>query len=258
MTTKTEYVNTARIEREPDGRRDEGENLIPPLENGDHLRRPEFERRYNAMPDVKKAELIEGKVYMPSPVRFVSHAEPHSFIITWLVTYYAGTPHVRVGDNATVRIDVDNEVQPDAMLLVDPAVGGTSRIDNDDYIEGVPELVVEIAASSASYDLHEKRNVYRRIGVKEYLVWRVYDRQFDWWRLEEGEYIVLPPNGEGMTASQVFPGLWLAVNALLEKDMATVLATLQRGLASPEHAAFVQTIVPAATGGSSEQPEATE
>ena len=122
----------------------------------------------------------------------------------------------------------------------------------------MPELVVEIAASSASYDLHEKRNVYRRIGVEEYLVWRVYDRQFDWWQLEEGEYSALMPNEEGIITSQVFPGLWLAVKALLEKDMVTVLATLQRGLASPEHAAFVQTIAPAATGGSSEQPEQTE
>ena len=41
---------------------------ILPLEHGDHLTREEFERRYEAMPHVRKAELIEGVVYMPSPV----------------------------------------------------------------------------------------------------------------------------------------------------------------------------------------------
>jgi Uma2 family endonuclease len=212
----------------------------PPLENGDRLTRWEFERRYQARPDIKKAELIEGVVYMPSPVHFQSHSEPHSWIIGWLVTHCAATPSVRLGDNATVRLDLDNEIQPDALLRLEPAAGGHSRISEDDYIEGAPELVVEIAASSASYDLHDKLRAYRRNGVQEYVVWRVYDRQVDWLALTKGEYVSLAPDTSGVVHSQVFPGLRLAVAALLDGDLAKVLAELQQGLATAEHAAFVE------------------
>src|SRR5262245_324853 len=115
---------------------------LPPLETGDHLSRYEFERRYHANPDIKKAELIERVVYMPSPVRFQGHSEPHSWIIGCLTVYCAGTPGVRLGDNATVRLDLDNEPQPDALLRIEPSVGGHSHISEDDYIEGAPELIV--------------------------------------------------------------------------------------------------------------------
>jgi len=128
----------------------------PPLESGDRLTRHEFERRYHAMPHVKKAELIEGVVYIPSPVHFEDHAEPHSWAVTWLGVYCAATPGVKLGDNATVRLDLDNEVQPDALLRLEPAAGGRSRISYDDYVKDAPELIVEIAANSASYDLHDK------------------------------------------------------------------------------------------------------
>ena len=121
----------------------------PPLENGDRLTRIEFERRYAAMPNLKKAELIEGVVYVPAALRFRSHAEPHSRIMTWLGVYQAFTPGIKIGDNPTVRLDLDNAPQPDAALIID---GGQARISTDDYIEGAPELVVEIAASSATYD----------------------------------------------------------------------------------------------------------
>lgn len=211
-----------------------------PLESGDRLTRAEFERRYEAMPHLKKAELIEGVVYMPSPVHFENHSEPHANIIGWLVAYRAATPGVRLGDNATVRLDLDNEFQPDALLRLDSALGGTSRVSDDDYIEGPPELIVEIAASSASYDLHDKLKVYRRNGVQEYLVWRVYDEELDWFRLSEDEYLPLSPDAEGIIHSQVFPGLRLAATALLDGDLPTVLAAQNRGLESAEYAAFVE------------------
>jgi Putative restriction endonuclease len=122
---------------------------IPPLENGDLLTRAEFERRYTAMPGLKKAELIEGIVYMASPLRFEPHAEPHAQLITCLGFYVAFTRHTRLGDNPTVRLDVDNEPQPDAVLLIDSQHGGASRLSDDGYIEGAPEFVAEIAASTA-------------------------------------------------------------------------------------------------------------
>lgn len=210
---------------------------IPPLESGDRLSRQEFERRYQAMPQLKKAELIEGVVYVASPLRFESHAEPHSLLMVWLGTYKIMTPRVRVGDNPTVRLDLDNEPQPDAVLLVD---GGQTQVSLDDYIEGAPELVVEIAASSAAYDLHDKKRAYCRNGVQEYIVWQVFENKLDWFRLEVDEYKTLLPDSQGIIRSQVFPGLWLGVSALLQGEMRQVLAILQQGLASSEHQDFVK------------------
>lgn len=211
---------------------------IPPLENGDKLTRAEFERRYHAMPNLKKAELVEGIVYMASPLRVQGHGEPHSDIMTWLGVYKASTPGLMSADNTTVRLDADNEPQPDALLRI--KTGGQSTISQDDYVEGAPELIVEIAASSASYDLHQKLNVYRRNQVQEYLVWRVNDGEFDWFRLTEGEYIQLKSNADGVICSEFFPGLWLDKAALLSGDLAKVLAILQMGLATPEHQSFVK------------------
>lgn len=213
---------------------------IPLLENGDKLTRYEFERRYNAMPNLKKAELIEGIVYMPAALRFKSHGQPHAWIIGWLVSYEASTPGVALGVEPTVRLDLDNEPQPDAVLIIAPEAGGQARLSDDDYIEGAPELIVEIAASSVAIDLHAKKQAYRRNGVKEYIVWQVLDQKLTWFYLEQGEYVELVPNIEGILQSQVFPGLWLAVPDLLAGNMQQVLTILQAGVHSPEHAAFVQ------------------
>jgi Uma2 family endonuclease len=210
-----------------------------PLENGDRLTRREFEQRYAARTDLKKAELIEGVVYMPSPVHFAGHGEPHLAILTWLGTYCAFTPGVRAADNATIRLDLDNEPQPDALLRIEPEAGGRSHLSEDDYVEGAPELVVEIAASSATYDMHDKLRAYRRNGVQEYLVWRVYEKQIDWFVLVDDEYMPLTAALSGIFHSRTFPGLGLAVDALLAGDVARVLAELQKGLGTPEHAEFV-------------------
>jgi Uma2 family endonuclease len=212
---------------------------IPLLNSGDQLTRREFERRYEAMPEHVKAELIEGVVYvMVSPVRVKKHGEPHSWTNTWLGVYTAHTPGVRIADNVTMRLDTDNEYQPDIVLRLEPECGGASSISPDDYLEGAPELVVEIAGSSASIELRDKLRVYRRNGVREYIVWQTHDNQLHWWELRDDEYLPLMPDADGVTRSRVFPGLWLDVAALLKGDLATALAQLQHGLASEEHHAF--------------------
>ncbi len=211
---------------------------IPPLENGDRLSRAEFERRYDAMPGLKKAELIEGEVYMASPVRHRQHGQPHGQVLGWLVVYAASTPFVEAGGDGSIRLDLDNEPQPDGYLLITPERGGQAKISDDDYVEGAPELVAEVAASSVSYDLGKKLHVYRRNGVREYVVWRVQDREIDWFVLREGQYERLAPEGDGILRSTVFAGLWLDPTALLSGDLAKVLAVLQQGLASADHAAF--------------------
>lgn len=212
--------------------------VTPPLESGDRLTRPEFERRYAVAP-VTQAELIEGVAYVASPLRFQQHAEPHSRLSTWLGTYVAYTPGTRSGIEPTVRLDLDNEPQPDLVLLVDESAGGQTRVDADGYLAGAPELVLEIAASSAAIDLGAKKQAYRRNGVAEYLVWQVFEQKIDWYYLTEGDYQPLPVDDEGVIRSQRFPGLWLAAAAILSGDMAQVLTGLQTGLQSPEHEAFV-------------------
>lgn len=213
---------------------------LPPLENGDRLSRDEFERRYRAMPQHKKIELIEGRVLVASPVRARQHSKPHAAIITWLGTYWQATPGVELMDNATVRLDADNELQPDACLRLEESLGGQSRITEDDYIEGAPELIVEIAASSVSYDLHDKKSVYCRNGVQEYLVWRVLDQALDWFVLQEGAYVALPVDGDGMLRSRVFPGLWLLMDELLAGNLAHVIVGLRSGLESEDYRSFQQ------------------
>jgi Uma2 family endonuclease len=212
------------------------------LENGDRLSRAEFERRYAVMPKSKKAELIEGVVYVAAALRYRSHGQPHGIIMGWLATYVAATIGVEFADNPTVRLDRDNEPQPDAVLRIDKSRGGQSSISDDDYIEGAPELIVEIAASSAAYDLYEKKRVYRRNGVQEYIVWQVCDRRISWFSLEEGEYIELVPDENGSIESRIFPGLVLAVAATIDQDLKQILTLLQSGLNSPEHQQLIDRI----------------
>lgn len=215
---------------------------VLPLEPGDHLARAEFERRYDAMPWLTKAELIEGIVYIPSPVKD-AHSSPHFQLITWLGYYDVATPGVEGGDNATLRFDDVNEPQPDALLRLLPECGGTSHVDDEGYLVGPPELVAEVAMSSASYDLHNKLRVYLRFGVREYLVWRVRDRAIDWFRLKGGKYVRLSRSREGVYKSVVFPGLWLDAEAMLRSNKRQVKATAEHGLASAAYARFAASLV---------------
>ena len=193
--------------------------LIPKLMSGDRLTRDEFERRYDAMPELKKAELIEGVVYMASPVRHRHHSRPDRILQVWLGHYEEFTPGLDSGTNGSVRLDNDNVLQPDLFLRLPEHAGGRSRVGDADYIEGPPELVCEVAASSVSYDLHQKLHVYRRHGVREYLVHRVDD---------------------GVWRSRSFPGLWLSPAALLSEDLPGLRALVVRGCHTPEHAVFCE------------------
>jgi len=192
------------------------------------------------MPDLKKAELIEGVVYMGSPVSHVRHGLPHANLSAWLTYFRELTPGLIPSDNASVRLDLDNLVQPDLLLCIPAAAGGTSRIGADDYFEGPPELAIEVAASSVSYDLHDKLRTYRRNGVQEYLVHRVDDEVIDWFRLEASTYVRQEPDQHGILKSRVFPGLWLDLAALLRGDLPALRAAVERGCADPAHACFVQ------------------
>jgi Uma2 family endonuclease len=216
---------------------------VPPLVAGDRLTREEFLRRYEAMPHVQKAELVEGVVYMPSPVSAADHGEPHFRFNGVLFVYESRTPGVIGGDNSTLKLDLDNAPQPDGYLRLAPEAGGQARL-VDGYIEGAPELIAEVAASSASYDLHDKLKAYRRNGVREYVVWRVWDRAVDWFVLREGRFVNLPVGDDGVYRSEVFPGLWLDAPAVVSGNLPRVLDVLQEGLSSDAHREFAERIRP--------------
>ncbi len=149
------------------------------------------------------------------------------------------TPGVEAGDNGSIRLDLDNEPQPDGFLIILPERGGQMRIGEDDYIEGAPDLVAEVAASSVSYDLGKKLRAYAANGVREYVVWRVLDREIDWYVNRGGRFERITPQADDTLRSEVFPGLWLDPAALMRGDVNAVLAVVQQGLNSPQHADLV-------------------
>ncbi len=211
---------------------------VAPFESGDRLSAEEYDRRYEMMPDVR-AELIEGVVYLSSPVS-IDHGPQHADLSTWAGTYRAFTPGVDASSDGTVQLDPDNRPQPDVHLKIVSSHGGrTGLTDDGKYITGAPELAIEIAASTVSKDLHVKKRSYRRNQIREYLVWRVFDRRIDWFILREGHYLRLKPAADGYLKSEQFSGLWLDPAAAIQRDLVRVLQVLQLGLASPEHAEFV-------------------
>ncbi len=207
------------------------------LHNGDRMNREEFHRAYLQTPENFKAELIGGIVYVASPLTQY-HGVPHASLVAALVVYKAATPGVQTGDNVTVQLGYDAEPQPDIYLRVLPEYGGQSRNSEDGkYVDGPPELIVEIALTSRAIDLHAKRADYLRNGVKEYIVASVSESEFRWFDIRDDRELVL--DADKVCRSRTFPGLWLDSDALFAGDDAKLLATLQKGLATPEHSEFV-------------------
>ncbi|MEM8638677.1 MAG: Uma2 family endonuclease [Cyanobacteria bacterium P01_G01_bin.54] len=233
---------------------------LPLLENGDcalrtakgnRLTQAEFERRYAADPKIRKAKLIEGIVHVASPLRFTPHAQPHGYLTTWLGFYSAFTPHLSIGIEPTVRLDSENEVQPDIVLRLDEVAGGRSRVTTDGYLAGPPELVVEIAASAVTIDRGQKQQLYKRHGVREYWLWQPVEQRLEDFTWAGGADQPLCPDTQTpdtpkMVQSRVFPGLWLDVAALAQNQMPQVVAALQQGMATPEYLAFCSTLPSAA------------
>jgi Uma2 family endonuclease len=208
-----------------------------PLYTGDRMSQAEFHRRYLAYPEDVKFELIGGIVYMASPLRR-THGRRHLQLGALLERYASATPGVEALDNATTILSEESEPQPDLALRILSTYGGRSRESRDDYVIGPPELVVEIAHSTRSIDMHQKRLDYQRAGVREYLVLCVEEPELHWFRFRPAGRIV--PDKNSTYRSRVFPGLWIDGPALLANQRTALVAALRQGLASPEHAAFVR------------------
>ncbi len=215
-----------------------GESL-PALEPGDHLDQPAFHARYEAMPEDVKAELIGGVVYMPAALKR-PHGRSHGKLVLWLETYEAATPGVEAYDNATTIMGEDSEPQPDTCLIIRPDKGGQMRFTEDEYLAGAPEWAGEVASSTESYDLHSKKRDYERAGVREYLVVALRQETVFWFVNRNGTFEERPRDADGYYRSEVFPGLWLDPDALLQLDSARLLSVLHEGLETDEHARFVR------------------
>ena len=212
---------------------------LPWLENGERLDQKTFHERYERMPSGTKAELVEGIVYvMPSPLSR-RHARGDFRLAGCLFNYSAATPGTEGQNNATTILGEDSEPQPDSALLILEEFGGQSREGPDEYTHGAPELIVETALSSRSIDLHAKLRDYEKAGAREYVVFEARSRLLHGFERIEGKLTPLAPGDDGIFRSRVFPGLWIDANALAANDKAGLIATLQRGLAGPDHAAFV-------------------
>ncbi len=210
---------------------------LPPLVAGQRLDRATFHERYKAMPPHVRAELVGGVVYMPSPLRY-EHGTRDRRLSYWSGHYERFTPGVEGANNATTQFDDYGEPQPDLQLRIPEELGGRSRI-IDGYVVGPPELIIEVAASSRKYDLVDKKRDYERAGVPEYVVVILKSQTIRWFTRRDGLYVDLPADPDGVFRSEVFPGLWLDAPAFFAEDVERLIATLERGLATPEHAAFV-------------------
>ncbi len=211
---------------------------LPPLENGDHLDQKTFHARYEAMPEDCRAELIGGIVYMASPQK-VPHSKTQQLVSHWLGEYVGATPGTDTLLNNTQILGPDSEPEPDCCLFIVPECGGQVFVDEDDYLNGAPELIVEVSSATESIDLHRKKEDYRQAGVREYVVLALRTQQVFWFVRQRGKYREVPLPTDGVFRSRVFPGLWLDAEAILGNQRQRVLAVLKQGLASPEHAAFV-------------------
>jgi len=210
---------------------------LPMLEPGDNLDQKTFHARYEAMPQGVRAELIEGVVYLPSPLKN-PHGRGHSRVMHWLVSYQATTPGTDVVDNASTILSEESEPQPDGSLYILPEYGGQTHEDDEEYLVGAPELIVEVASSSEAIDLHGKRRDYEKAGVREYVVVVVRQKRIVWFVRRGAGFTEMEPGADGIYRSELFRGLWLDGAALLRADTVAVQAGLQLGLASPEHARF--------------------
>ncbi|MGH2585934.1 MAG: Uma2 family endonuclease [Dehalococcoidia bacterium] len=212
-----------------------------PLESGDRLTRDEFHKRYLARPDIYKAELVDGVVYITTRVA-AAHGEATAAMGGWVGTYAAYRPNVRAMLHVTTLMGTNREVQPDVLAFRDQRSSGRVHITPDDYLQGPPDLIIEVATSSASYDLYDKKRIYEQEGVLEYVVWQLFEGRIDWFRLRGSTYIRVEPDADGVIESTTFTGLRLNVPGMLAGDYAGVLAAL--GQSGADTACQIDTTIP--------------
>jgi Uma2 family endonuclease len=218
----------------------------PALVTGDRMSLEEFLCLWEELPDLKNAELIDGVVYVPSPLR-LDHTDRDSRIIWWLKQYEDATPGCHSGNNVTWFM-LGSAPQPDAFLRILPEHGGQSlkeKRKEKHYATGAPELAVEICLTSTEIDFGAKLRLYQRAGVREYITIEDFHNRLVWRLLENGVYVDQPVPADGIYRSHIFPGLWLDIAAFWADDGPKMLAALNTGLATPDHQRFVERLAAA-------------
>jgi Uma2 family endonuclease len=218
-----------------------------PLVAGQHLDQASFHERYEAMPPGTRAELINGVVFIPSPVG-PDHGRAHFTAVVWLGFYAERTAGVEGLDNTSTALGPISEPQPDLQLRVLSEYGGRTQTDRR-FVRGVPELVVEVSHTTEGTDLGPKRDDYERAGVAEYVVVALESAEVLWHVLANGRFEIVPPDTDGLYRSREFPGLWLDPVALLGRDTQRLREVVALGLATPDHAAFVARLAEARAHG---------
>lgn len=215
--------------------------IVAPAElvTGQRMNVAEFLSRWEDLPDLKNAELIDGVVYVPSPVS-LDHGSRDAQIIWWLSQYAYATPGCKCGDNSTWLM-LDSAPQPDSYLRILPAYGGQSR-DEGKYSAGGPELIVEICLTSTEVDFGPKLALYQRAGVSEYVTLELFKKRIVWRVLKDTVYLAQSAPADGILRSHVFPGLWLDVAAFWQDDGTKMSAALNAGLSTADHQRFVEAL----------------
>ena len=215
---------------------------FPELVTVERLTLEEFLQRWEDLPHLKNAELIEGVVYVPSPVS-LEHADHDNKIAWWLRHYIYATPGCQSGSNATWLM-LGSAPQPDTFLRIRPSQGGQSGNEKR-YATGAPELAIEVCLTSTEVDFGPKLTLYQRAGVREYITIELFGQRIVWRMLDNGVYAAQQASVDGILRSQVFSGLWLDVAAFWADDGAQMLAVLNTGLASEDHQRFVERLAAA-------------
>ncbi len=232
----TAKVPTAeRVTRKPVSSAD----AVFELENGARMDQPTFHALYKQTPEGFRAQLIGGTVYVMASPTSQRHGRPHARIVHWLSLYSDDTPGTDVLDNTTNVLGRESEPEPDACLLVQPEYGGQTAADKDDMLVGAPELIVEVANTTRAIDLGRKKADYEEAGVREYVVILAQEQAVVWFRRGPDEFTEMPAGANGVFRSELFPGLWLDPRGIFDPTTRRLTAATRKGLASPEHAAFV-------------------
>ena len=219
------------------------------LRDGERIPPDEFRRRCGVLEAVGvdfRVEYVNGVVRMMPPPNFAGHTHPIRVMQGLLSAYTRQTPGVIDYTESGVTLPVEEtsaDVSPDLCLVVQPGRGGQMSVDDAGYFVGPPELVVEVANSSLSYDLGEKRDLYEAAGVQEYLVHATRERRLLMMRRDGDRFRTVMPDADGVLASRIFPGLVFDTAAIIADDIAAAEATLDRVMQSPEVAAAHQNLV---------------
>ena len=217
------------------------ERIIPPLRDGDRLDREEFHRRYEAMGEGAWAELIDSVVHLDRVPGDYTSGRTRATLSGWIGSYRLHTPNLQAAIHLTTFVDTRNVFQPAVSLMRSDTA--RQRLGKDGYLRGSPDFACEVReGGDGCVDLNAKRLAYEQAGLGELLVvlldkpWRV-----RWLSLVHGAFAdVHPDPADGLFKSRVFPGLWLDVDALFADDLQRLSAAVERGCATPEHAAFVE------------------